>query len=201
MELMEARQQAARVFGVPLDADERAVKARYRQLAKQVHPDRGGDVEAFRQVHWALEVLLSPLPEQPTGFTVGSDGQAEPVPEQPVRRPEFAPGIEVQAGPVVWLRSRVRFRLVVEVAVVGLFLLGWLAQVAFTALPPWSGGALFALMLVRAVWCALGRPESWHMFRTQWSRSAARAWAERGAHDPPTDEFPVITEEMMRQYR
>ena len=201
MELMEARQQAARVFGVPLDADERAVKARYRQLAKQVHPDRGGDVEAFRQVHWALEVLLSPLPEQPTGFTVGSDGQAEPVPEQPVRRPEFAPGIEVQAGPVVWLRSRVRFRLVVEVAVVGLFLLGWLAQVAFTALPPWSGGALFALMLVRAVWCALGRPESWHMFRTQRSRSTARARAERDAHDPPTEEFPVITEEMMRQYR
>lgn len=198
---MEARQQAARVFGVPLDADEHAVKARYRQLAKQVHPDRGGDVEAFRQVHWALEVLLSPLPEQPTGFTVGSDGQAEPVPEQPVRRPEFAPGIEVQAGPVVWLRSRMRFRLVVEVAVVGLFLLGWLAQVAFTALPPWWGGALFALMLVRAVWCALGRPESWHMFRTQRSRSAALARAERGAHDPPTDEFPVITEEMMRQHR
>jgi len=198
---MEARQQAARVFGVPLDADEHTVKARYRQLAKQVHPDRGGDVEAFRQVHWALEVLLSPLPEQPTGFTVGSDGQAEPVPDQPVRRPEFAPGIEVQAGPVVWLRSRVRFRLVVEVAVVGLVLLGWLAQVAFTALPPWSGGALFALVLVRAVWCALGRPESWHMLRTQRSRSASLAWTERGAHDPPTEEFPVITEEMMRQHR
>lgn len=201
MELMEARQQAARVFGVPLDVDERAVKARYRQLAKQVHPDQGGDVEAFRQVHWALEVLLSPLPEQPTGFTVGSDGQAEPVPQQPVRPPEFTPGIEVQAGPVVWLRSRVRLRLVIEVAVVGLILLGWLAQVAFTALPPWSGGALFALVLVRAVWCALGRPESWHMLRTQRSRSTARAWAERGAHDPPTEEFPVITEEMMRQHR
>src|SRR5690606_25111502 len=198
---MEARQQAARMFGVPLDADEHAVKARYRQLAKQVHPDQGGDVEAFRQVHWALEVLLSPLPEQPTGFTVGSDGQAEPVPQQPVRPPEFAPGIEVQAGPVVWLRSRVRLRLVIEVAVVGLILLGWLAQVAFTALPPWSGGALFALVLVRAVWCALGRPESWHMLRTQRSRSTARARAERGAHDPPTEEFPVITEEMMRQHQ
>src|SRR5690606_26747731 len=198
---MEARQQAARMFGVPLDADEHAVKARYRQLAKQVHPDQGGDVEAFRQVHWALNVLLSPLPEQPTGFTVGSDGQAEPVPQQPVRPPEFAPGIEVQAGPVVWLRSRVRFRIVIEVAVVGLVLLGWLAQVAFTALPPWSGGALFALVLVRAVWCALGRPESWHMFRTQRSRSTARARAERDAHDPPTEEFPVITEEMMRQHQ
>ena len=198
---MEARQQAARMFGLPVDADEHAVKARYRQLAKQVHPDRGGDVEAFRQVHWALEVLLSPLPEQPTGFTVGSDGQAEPVPQQPVRRPEFAPGIEVQAGPVVWLRSRVRFRLVIEVVVVGLVLLGWLAQVAFTALPPWSGGALFALVLVRAVWCALGRPESWHMLRTQRSRSTALARAESGAHDPPTEEFPVITEEMMRQHQ
>jgi len=201
VELMEARQQAARVFGVPLDADEHAVKARYRQLAKQVHPDRGGDVEAFRQVHWALNVLLSPLPEQPTGFTVGSDGQAEPVPQQPVRPPEFAPGIEVQAGPVVWLRSRVRFRLVIEVVVVGLVLLGWLVQLAWTTASPLWGLAVVVPVLVRAVWCALGRPESWHMLRTQRSRSTARARAERVEHDPPTEEFPVITEEMMRQHQ
>jgi len=139
--------------------------------------------------------------EQPTGFTVGSDGQAEPVPQQPVRPPEFAPGIEVQAGPVVWLRSRVRFRLVIEVAVVGLVLLGWLVQLAWTTASPLWGLAVVVPVLVRAVWCALGRPESWHMLRTQRSRSAARARAERGAHDPPTEEFPVITEEMMRQHQ
>src|SRR5690606_41709984 len=126
---------------------------------------------------------------------------AEAVPRRPVRPAECTLGTELQAGPVGWVRSRVRIRLVIDVVVVGLSMLGWLAQVALWALAPWSGGGLFALVLVRAVWCALGRPESWHMFRTQRSRSTARARAERDAHDPPTEEFPVITEEMMRQHQ
>ncbi len=34
-----------------------AIDARYRVLARQLHPDVGGDPDEFRKVQWAVEVL------------------------------------------------------------------------------------------------------------------------------------------------
>ena len=34
-----------------------AIEARYRALAKRLHPDVGGDPEEFRKVQWAIDVL------------------------------------------------------------------------------------------------------------------------------------------------
>lgn len=51
------RQQALAVLGLadPVDLDQ--VQQRYRQLAMQHHPDRGGDTEHFQALQQALTVL------------------------------------------------------------------------------------------------------------------------------------------------
>jgi hypothetical protein len=43
-------------LGLPSDADEAAVKAAYRRQVKEVHPDQGGDPEAFQRVREAYTV-------------------------------------------------------------------------------------------------------------------------------------------------
>ncbi len=47
---------------IPAGAED--VKDRYRTLAKEKHPDRGGDAEAFRQLAAATEEALQYLTEQ-----------------------------------------------------------------------------------------------------------------------------------------
>lgn len=196
MELMEAREQAALILGVPVYAEKALVKSRWRQIMKDVHPDKGGDVESVIRIQWAAQVLLAPAGTKPPGFA----GEPESVSGQPTRQPVATPGIEVQAGPVVWLRSRMRFRLVLKVAVLGVVLLAWLAQLAWTTASFWWGVAVVVPMLVRALWCAFGRPQSWQAFRAERARSATLAKAERAEQsDPPTQPIPVVTEEMLRQ--
>ena len=48
------------VLGVPRDASEDDIKRAYRRLARDVHPDRGGDEEAFKELTAAYEVLKNP---------------------------------------------------------------------------------------------------------------------------------------------
>ena len=52
------------ILGVSRDADEKAVKAAFRKLAKQLHPDRNpGDHTAeikFKEVNAAYECLKDP---------------------------------------------------------------------------------------------------------------------------------------------
>ncbi|MGJ3230278.1 MAG: DnaJ domain-containing protein [Oceanicaulis sp.] len=52
------RKEAAEILGVPEDADETAVRAAYRRLMKQVHPDAGGNDALAAKVHEARDVLL-----------------------------------------------------------------------------------------------------------------------------------------------
>lgn len=52
------RDQALAVFGLRTDAGRDEVKRRYRQLAREHHPDLGGDPERFRRVREAAEHLL-----------------------------------------------------------------------------------------------------------------------------------------------
>ncbi|MFT5457305.1 MAG: curved DNA-binding protein CbpA [Myxococcota bacterium] len=48
-------------LGLPTDADETAVKAAWRTMARRHHPDRGGNVAAFTEVRAAWELLSDPL--------------------------------------------------------------------------------------------------------------------------------------------
>lgn len=48
-------------LGVSRDADEAAIKAAYRHLAKSAHPDSGGDADAFVLARKAQDLLLDPL--------------------------------------------------------------------------------------------------------------------------------------------
>lgn len=48
------------ILGVPRNADEEEIKRAYRQKARQVHPDAGGDEEHFKELTTAYEVLRNP---------------------------------------------------------------------------------------------------------------------------------------------
>jgi curved DNA-binding protein CbpA len=49
------------LLGVARDADEAAVKAAYRKLVKNAHPDSGGDAEQFSNLQKAYDLLKDPV--------------------------------------------------------------------------------------------------------------------------------------------
>ncbi len=51
------RTEALRSLGLAAHADEQAVRKRFRELAMQHHPDRGGNAETFRKIRAAMDVL------------------------------------------------------------------------------------------------------------------------------------------------
>ncbi len=52
-----ARRQALQVLELEEGATQEAIRQRYRQLAARLHPDKGGDSEAFIEVRRAYELL------------------------------------------------------------------------------------------------------------------------------------------------
>jgi hypothetical protein len=58
---MEDRDPRA-VLGLPLDATRREAQRAFRRLAKQTHPDGGGDAADFRAVAGAWADLVAVLP-------------------------------------------------------------------------------------------------------------------------------------------
>ncbi len=48
------------LLGVPRDASQDQIKRAYRRRARELHPDAGGDADAFKQVTHAYEVLSDP---------------------------------------------------------------------------------------------------------------------------------------------
>jgi DnaJ-domain-containing protein 1 len=52
------RQQALAVLGLPPTATPQQIKRRYRSLAKQYHPDRGGDQRQMQKIIAAYELLM-----------------------------------------------------------------------------------------------------------------------------------------------
>lgn len=49
------------VLGLNSDATPEEIKKRYRQLAQDLHPDRGGDGDKFAQVNLAYDILNDPI--------------------------------------------------------------------------------------------------------------------------------------------
>lgn len=49
-----------KILGVAKDADENEIKKAYKKLALKHHPDKGGDVEMFKEISSAAEVLCDP---------------------------------------------------------------------------------------------------------------------------------------------
>ena len=49
------------VLGLNSDATQEEIKKRYRQLAQDLHPDRGGDGDKFAQVNLAYDILNDPI--------------------------------------------------------------------------------------------------------------------------------------------
>lgn len=58
------RQQALAVLGLPPNATRQQIKRRYRVLAKQHHPDRGGDQRQMQRIIAAYELLMKDQPAQ-----------------------------------------------------------------------------------------------------------------------------------------
>ena len=49
------------ILGLRRDADDAAIRAAYRRLAKESHPDSGGDADSFVLAQKAQDLLLDPL--------------------------------------------------------------------------------------------------------------------------------------------
>ena len=78
------------VLGLPLDANRAEAQRAFRRLAKETHPDAGGDPAAFRAVAHAWAELGAVLPPE-------------------LRRPARSPHAEAYRVPVsrvVWTEAR-----------------------------------------------------------------------------------------------
>ena len=53
----ESVSQALKTLGLPQDANVKTVKARWRRLSLDHHPDRGGDAALFKKLSAAWAVL------------------------------------------------------------------------------------------------------------------------------------------------
>jgi DnaJ homolog subfamily C member 19 len=54
------RADAAKLLGVPSDADTEAVLDAHRRLITKVHPDAGGNAELASRINRARDILLKP---------------------------------------------------------------------------------------------------------------------------------------------
>lgn len=53
----EDKARALELLDLDDSADYRQIRQRYRRLAMQVHPDRGGDTAKLQKINWAMSVL------------------------------------------------------------------------------------------------------------------------------------------------
>ncbi len=73
------------VLGLPLDANRAEAQRAFRRLAKETHPDLGGDAAAFQAVAGAWADLAATLPAEPAPADVEIPLPADPVaPPRPV---------------------------------------------------------------------------------------------------------------------
>ena len=56
---LDKRKEALELLGLASTASEKEIKSKFKYLAAQHHPDRGGDAETFIQIRLAYETLTS----------------------------------------------------------------------------------------------------------------------------------------------
>lgn len=56
---LDERKEALELLGLASTASEKEIKSKFKYLAAQHHPDRGGDAETFIQIRLAYETLTS----------------------------------------------------------------------------------------------------------------------------------------------
>jgi DnaJ-class molecular chaperone len=74
------------ILGIPLDADDDAIRSAYRLLARRYHPDRGvgSSAEKFRQVNEAYETLIDPGSRESYDFSIRSVEPRIPIVVEPL---------------------------------------------------------------------------------------------------------------------
>lgn len=70
-------------LGLDKSADTDEIRSAYKRLAKEHHPDRGGDAEKFKKIQEAHEVLTDERRRQMYDMTGSIDGQGGPPPGFP----------------------------------------------------------------------------------------------------------------------
>jgi DnaJ-like protein len=104
---MEDRDPRA-VLGLPLDATRAEAQRAFRRLAKQTHPDAGGDAAHFRTVAGAWADLVAVLP--PLAAHAALVGGTPPVPRGADSRPAaLSPHVQAYREPasrVLWAETR-----------------------------------------------------------------------------------------------
>jgi DnaJ family protein C protein 19 len=55
------RDEAARLLGISIDADQAAINEAYRRLIARVHPDAGGNAELAARINLARDTMLKQL--------------------------------------------------------------------------------------------------------------------------------------------
>jgi molecular chaperone DnaJ len=90
------RGEALRLLGLQDPVEHSEIVSAYRRLARQHHPDLGGDPEAFRSLTVARELLLGDACSEP-GLSVRSTaGRAVAARQRPRRR--FRRGLRRRLG-------------------------------------------------------------------------------------------------------
>lgn len=75
------RDHAARLLGVPADADDATVRRAFRAWASLVHPDHGGDARSFADLCRARDILLRA--DDPTVGEAAGEARAHAEPAAP----------------------------------------------------------------------------------------------------------------------
>lgn len=81
-----SRSDALRILGLGPSADISAVKRAYRRLAREVHPDVGGDPDRFLELQHAYQRLLATRRRSDRAVARGSRPQSADWAEPPTRR-------------------------------------------------------------------------------------------------------------------
>ena len=90
------RREALRLLGLQDPVEHSEVVSAYRRLARQHHPDLGGDPDAFRSLTVARDVLLADACSDPGESARSSAGRSVRVRQRPSRR--FLRGLRRSLG-------------------------------------------------------------------------------------------------------